>query len=85
MATSYSAKGESFMAEKPALWCDFQIQARMQPLSPPFASSFMDVAPDGRRFAVLAPANREPQGTPTHLNFWLNFFDELSRRTAKGR
>jgi serine/threonine-protein kinase len=85
MVTSYNAQGESFVAQKPAAWCDFQIQARMQPLSPPFASSILDVARDGKRFAVLAPANTEPQKVPTHLNFWFNFFDELSRRTAKGQ
>jgi hypothetical protein len=41
----------------------------------------LDIAPDGRRFVVLAPPeskNEEP--ATVHANILLNFFDELRRR-----
>src|SRR5262245_18055038 len=39
-------------------------------VEPPVASSVLDVAPDGKRFAALAPENMEPQKAPTQVNFW---------------
>jgi hypothetical protein len=41
----------------------------------------LDIAPDGRRFVVLAPpesSNEEP--ATVHATILLNFFDELRRR-----
>ena len=40
----------AFVAEKPAPWCDFRTMA---PPELPFFSSMIDLAPDGKRFAVL--------------------------------
>jgi hypothetical protein len=48
-------------------------------------SSIIDLAPDGKRFAVLVPANAESQKPPTHVNFLLNIFDELRRKTDSNR
>jgi hypothetical protein len=38
-----------------------------------------DVAPDGKRFAVVQAEASEQKG-PQHVTFLLNFFDELRRR-----
>ncbi|MBI1897783.1 MAG: PD40 domain-containing protein [Acidobacteria bacterium] len=77
MMTSYTVKDGSFVAQKPVRWSDFQVT---QVPSLLFATSNIDLAPDGKRFAVLVPAKTEPQQPPTHLNGLLNFFDELGRR-----
>ncbi len=45
------------------------------------ASRNFDLAPDGKRFAVLMTAGEiGEQEAPTHLTFLHNFFDELERR-----
>ncbi|MDA2931348.1 hypothetical protein MYX84_15620 [Acidobacteria bacterium AH-259-O06] len=38
-----------------------------------------DVAPDGRAFVMLKLAEEELEGRDTHLNFVLNWFEELKR------
>jgi hypothetical protein len=46
-----------------------------------------DLAPDGKRFAVVLPAdvNAEGEQTPTgSITVLLNFFDELKRRVPGG-
>jgi hypothetical protein len=82
MVASYTIRGGSFVAEKPAPWCDFQAIMQGPPLL--FTTSNIDLAPDGKRFAVLIAAKTEPQKPPTHVNVLFNFFDELRRRTAQG-
>jgi hypothetical protein len=42
-----------------------------------------DLAPDGRRFAVVRAEASEQKG-PTQVTFVLNFFDELRRRAPAG-
>ena len=41
----------------------------------------MDLAPDGKRFAVFPPSGKsaEEKGS-LHVTFLLNFFDELRRK-----
>jgi serine/threonine-protein kinase len=74
MVAPYSAKGDSFAADKPRLWSTTRI------LDAPPASSF-DIAPDGKRFAILAPAEGAgEQKLPTQMIFLFNYFDELRRR-----
>jgi hypothetical protein len=74
MVTDYEGKSESFVPGKPRLWSDQQLHD---------VSSMMnyDLAPDGKRFAIIpelkAPA--EEKGN-VHLTFLENFFDELRRR-----
>jgi serine/threonine protein kinase/Tol biopolymer transport system component len=77
MVVDYTAKGDSFAAGKPQLWSEKRILFREGggPF-PPY-----DLAPDGKRFAVLLYSD----GTAEHqrtiqLTFLLNFFDELRRR-----
>ena len=73
MVADYDAKGDSFLAGKPRLWTDRPIR-NMTIIN-------MDLAPDGKRFAVFPPAEvkEEEKGT-VHVTFLLNFFDELRRR-----
>src|SRR5262249_3585450 len=82
MVSLYTDKEGAFVPEKPAAWSDFQTIA---PPQLPFFSSIIDLAPDGRRFALLVLANMESQKPPTHVNVLLNFTDELRRKTDSGR
>jgi hypothetical protein len=58
---------------KPRLWSDRQL---FYP-----GTSNLDLAPNGKRFAVLALPETPPgeKGT-VHVTMLLNFFDELKRR-----
>ena len=46
MATPYTARGDSFIASRPRVWAE----ARVEPIG---NASIYDVAPDGKRFAVM--------------------------------
>jgi hypothetical protein len=81
MVVSYSIKGDSFLPNKPALWSRFEVLAPAATLH--MARSTIDLAPDGKRFAVLVPANTQPPKPQTHVNVLFNFFDELERQTRK--
>ena len=50
-----------------------------------FFSSIIDLAPDGKRFAVLVSASTESQKPPTQVNVLLNFADELRRKTDSSK
>ena len=73
MVVEYTAKGDSFSAEKPRLWSERRI----------FNNGFSpgDLAPDGKRFAVLLGGGTatEDKGS-LHATFLLNYFDELRRK-----
>jgi hypothetical protein len=43
-----------------------------------------DLAPDGKRLAVILPESYEKPRPLTHLTFLLNFSDEIQRRTTGG-
>jgi len=78
MVANYSVKGESFVAEKPRVWSAKQL-ANLG-----LAVNF-DLAPDGKRFVVLMPAESpEPRETQSHVKIVTNFFDEIRRRVAAG-
>jgi len=50
------------------------------------ARSGFDLHPDGKRFlVVLAPGQEENSAQPAHLNFVLEWFDEIRRRVDAGR
>ena len=74
MVTDYELKTESFDAGKPRVWSGQQLRDIGQSLN-------YDLAPDGKRFAVLPNLNApaEEKGD-VHETFLLNFFDELRRR-----
>jgi serine/threonine-protein kinase len=70
MAVTYSASGESFVAGKP--------QQLFQPGFLNMDTYTYDVAPDGKRFAILAAARNE-QPAEVHPTMVLNWFDEVRR------
>ena len=79
MVVDYTVQGDSFMPGKPRAWCDKQLFY--------MGSSNMDLAPDGRRFVVLIPAQEaDGEKGSVHITMLLNFFDELKRRIpAEGK
>jgi serine/threonine-protein kinase len=79
MVTDYEVKTQSFSSGKARLWSDQQLHDVGGGLN-------YDLAPDGESFAIFpelkAPA--EEKGD-VHVNFVLNFFDELRRRVPVGK
>jgi Tol biopolymer transport system component/predicted Ser/Thr protein kinase len=80
MAAAYTAKGDSFAAEKPRPWSNTQLFLDFD------EHLNLDVAPYGRRFVVTqrADSTGEPKGS-VHVTFLLNFFDEVRRRVSTAR
>ena len=81
MVAGYTTRGDAFVFDTPQVWSQHPLMDRG---SPPVGS--YDLAPDGKRFAVVLNADGTADPKPvTHLTFLLNFFDELRRRvpTAK--
>jgi serine/threonine-protein kinase len=79
MMAPYAVNGDSFPPGKPYLWSDKQLESFTE-------GPTMDLALDGKRFAVLmAPQGSGEPRAPMQVIFLLNFFDELRRRvpTAK--
>jgi len=69
MAVGYTAKGDTFVAEKPRVWL-----AKL-------GGAFWDLAPDGKRVAVITPVDTPQAPKQDHeIVLLLNFFDELRRR-----
>jgi Tol biopolymer transport system component len=77
MVAPVSLEGGTFRPDQPRQWSPVAIPARA---STGFWSVTM--APDGKRFAVLMPAE-QPLGN--RVTFVMNFFDEVRRRTAPGK
>jgi serine/threonine-protein kinase len=74
MAVSYTVKGDSFVAEKPRVWI-----AKL-------GGTDWDLAPDGKRVAVLTPVESAEAPKQDHeVVFLENFFDELRRRVPVGK
>jgi eukaryotic-like serine/threonine-protein kinase len=70
MAASYTVNGDTFVAEKPRVWI-----AKLGGVG------LWDLAPDGKRVAVVTPAGSAEEATQEHhVVFFQNFFDELRRR-----
>ncbi|HEY6372496.1 MAG TPA: protein kinase [Candidatus Sulfotelmatobacter sp.] len=76
MVTSYSAKGDSFVAEKPRAWSP---QSVALTLSGAVGAQY-DVAPDGKRIAAATYAGGSSQQDAGHVIFLENFVDELQRK-----
>ena len=72
MIASYTTNGDAFVASKPRLW-----------VGKKDLGNYFDLAPDGKRFAMLQPEDSEQKG-PQHVTFLLSFFDELRRRAPAG-
>lgn len=78
MVTSYTAKGDSFAAGKPQVWAHKNLTF--------LGGNYpYDLAPDGKRFAVvLNPGGTEVRPTDS-VTVLLNFFDELRRKVPSGK
>jgi len=76
MVLDYTTNGGIFMPANARVWFD----------GPVFDNGFdYDLAPDGRRFAVLSmPHTNTAETSSAHVTFLLNFFDELRRRIPTG-
>ena len=75
MTASYTVNGDSFVAEKPRVWV-----AKLG------GALGFDLAPDGKRALVLAPAETPDAPKLDHtIVFLQNFFDELRRRVPVDR
>ena len=84
MVVGYTTTSDSFLAEKAVRWSDFQVEPPDS--TPGFTRrSSVDIAPDGKRFAVLVPANTGVSKPATHVRILFHFADELERKTARNR
>ncbi|MCP5119758.1 MAG: hypothetical protein GY953_53855, partial [bacterium] len=78
MVATYTAKDDVFVADKQRLWSEKQFSTTRPTWN-------FDLAPDGKRFAVLMATDEAgEQAAPTHVTFLHNFFDELRRRVPAG-
>lgn len=69
MAVSYTAQGDTFVAEKPRVWI-----AKV-------GGTDWDLAPDGKRIAVVTPVGEPEAPTQDHTVVFLqNFLDYLKQR-----
>jgi serine/threonine-protein kinase len=76
MAVNYTVKGDLFVPDKPRMWSGKQ-------LANTGLTTNLDIAPDGKRFVVLMPAESpEPRESQSHVTLVWNFFDEIRRRLA---
>jgi serine/threonine-protein kinase len=76
MVAGYTASGDALAFGKPRVWSPHPL---LDSGSPPVGT--YDLAPDGKRFAVVLNADGTADPKPiTHLTILLNFFDELRRR-----
>jgi hypothetical protein len=74
MVVPFSLEGGTFRPDQPRQWSPLAVPAHA-------STGFWNItmAPDGKRFAVLMPAE-QPLGN--RVTFVMNFFDEVRRRTA---
>jgi len=73
MVVDYSVNGDSFVPAKPRLWSETQV------FNPGLLS--LDLAPDGKRFAVLySPERAGTEKSSVHVTMLLNFSEEVKRR-----
>jgi len=79
LVATYTAKADSFLPDKPAVWSD-------KPLANPETIPNYDLAPDGKRIAALMPVETpDAQQTQNHVVFLENFADELQRKVPAGK
>jgi serine/threonine-protein kinase len=72
MVADYSVAADSFTPGKPRLWSNTQIRAAG-------GVANLDLAPDGKRFAIFPVPEAPIQSGSVHMMFLLNFFDEARR------
>jgi eukaryotic-like serine/threonine-protein kinase len=77
MRASYTVRHGSFVAEPPQPWT-------AQRIADTGVIAGLDLAPDGKRFAVLMPVETpEEEQSPNHVTMLFNFFDEVARRVRE--
>jgi Tol biopolymer transport system component len=77
MAVEYTVDGDTFVAGTPRLWSETRVRVT-PPAFPP-----LDLAPDGKRFAILPYQTEEVGESSALVTFLLNFDEELRRRMAQ--
>jgi serine/threonine-protein kinase len=76
MVMNYNVKGDSFVASKPHVWFTKQLANTGLGIN-------FDLAPDGKRFLVVMPAESPgPRQNQSHVMLMTNFFDEVRRRVG---
>jgi dipeptidyl aminopeptidase/acylaminoacyl peptidase len=75
MVVDYAVSGGSFHPERPRVWFEGRLFS-------PSAAPFLDLHPDGKRFAIFSLPAFEEGGSSVHMTFLLNFFDELRRASS---
>src|SRR5262249_46397863 len=75
MVVPYTTKDALFAPEKPHLWSDRQMMRTT-------AGKTYDLAPDGKRFAIIELPVNMKQRPDTHVNLLLNYSEELRRLMA---
>ena len=79
MRTSYTIRDGAFLPAQPGAWTDRRIAETG-------VIAGLDLAPDGKRFAVLLPAETpDQQQSPNHVTMLFNFFDEVQHRVNSAR
>jgi hypothetical protein len=77
MVADYTARGDSFIPGKPRVWSP-------TPIRQTGLVKNLDLAPDGKRFAVFpVSADSSKDQSPLRVTFLLNFFDALRQRVAE--
>ncbi len=72
---TYTVSGDTFKADKPRMWSEKRLGNTL------YKGSNYNLAPDGKRIAVLVPAGAsQAQQAQNHISFLENFFDELRRK-----
>jgi serine/threonine-protein kinase len=79
MVTPFRVVRGEIVSGSPALWPN----ARLAPFEPSYTIRNFDLSPDGKRVLVLGPPDPPPAPPRTSATLFLNFFDELRRRTAR--
>jgi Tol biopolymer transport system component len=78
MMVTYSVRGDAFIPGKPRLWS-------IRRISNAQGGQNMDLAPDGKHFAVLVtPQESNQQRSPGGVTLLLNFLDDLKQRVPRG-
>jgi hypothetical protein len=78
MAVSYTVKGDAFVPGNRRVWIAKLGAAADQDVNRPW---IWDLAPDGKRVAVITPVEALEAPKPDHtVVFLLNFFDYLRKR-----
>ncbi len=80
MAASYTVSGDTFVPAKPRVWV-----SKLSATEPVGSAAVWDMAPDGKRVAVVTAESTDGPKQEHEVVFLQNFFDELRRRVPVGK